>query len=120
MKSGNSIQLPLKTGLSLEDVERVEVVFGQRGKIILIKAGEDVELGDGFVTVQLMDEETYLFEPGRYIPVDITIQYEDGVTLTDCTMYKRFDGTVRSQDVDTVQIELDISSTLDEINGEVV
>lgn len=125
MNRGNSIPLRLKTRLSIENIDRIEVVFGQRGKIVLVKTDDDVTTQDygalgKFIIINLTEEESYLFEPGRYIPVDITITYTNGTTLTDTVTYKCFNGTVKSNGVDAVQIELDISDTIDRINGEVV
>lgn len=96
MKQGNTILNQIKTGYDLRDANKVEIAFGQKGKIILVKTGDDVIVNEDDVRFVLTKEELALFEPGRYIPIDITAYYDEGTQITSNVMYRPFDGTVQS------------------------
>ena len=46
MKKSNTILIPIKTSRDLRDADRVEVVFSQAGKVLLIKTGDSVLVND--------------------------------------------------------------------------
>lgn len=119
MKKGNTIVAAIETDLDLTNANRISVTFSQGGKIKLIKSGSQVETGDHEVYVNILEEETYLFESGRFIPVEIEAFYDQG-SATSNAMYRGFDGTIKSQNADVLKIEWDIAEELDRINGEVV
>lgn len=119
MKKGNTIIVSIDTDLDLTNANKVVATFSQAGKILLIKTGDQVEVDDKTVSIYIEEEETYLFEAGRFVPVEIEAFFDRG-SVTSNTMYRGFDGTVKSQNTDVVKVELDISDMIDRINGEVI
>lgn len=119
MKKGNEIIATIDTDLDLTNANSVSVSFSQKGKVRLIKSGSQVEVDGGVVYVHIAEEETYLFESGRFIPVEVEAVYDQG-SATSSSMFRGFDGTIKSNNVDEVKVYWDISDMIDRINGEVV
>lgn len=119
MKKGNTIVISIDTDLDLTNANRVSVSFSQQGKVKLIKSGSQIEVDGQTVSVHVAEEETYLFESGRYIPVEVEAVYDQG-SATSNSMFRGFDGTIKSNNKDVVKISWDISDMIDRINGEVV
>ena len=95
MKKGNTILIPIKTSRDMRDAERVEVVFSQAGKVLLIKSGDSVLVNEDNVQIVMSKNETSMFEPGRYVPAEIRAYYDEDTMLTSNVMYRPFDGTLK-------------------------
>ena len=100
MKRGNTIVRTIKTVFDLRDANNVEVKFSQKGRVVLTKTGDQVLVGENSVQIVLSQEETLLFEPGRFIPVEINGYYDEGTKLTSNVMYRPFDGTLKGDNMD--------------------
>ena len=100
MKRGNTIVRTIKTVFDLRDANNVEVKFSQKGRVVLTKTGDQVLVGENSVQIIMSQEETFLFEPGRYVPVEINGYYDEGTKLTSNVMYRPFDGTLKGDNMD--------------------
>ncbi len=100
MKRGNTIARTIKTAFDLRDANNVEVKFSQKGRAVLTKTGDQVLVGENSVQIIMSQEETLLFEPGRYVPVEINGYYDEGTKLTSNVMYRPFDGTLKGDNMD--------------------
>lgn len=96
-KKGNTVLRRIKTNYDLRDANKIEVIFGQKGRFLLVKSGDDVTAEEDAVLVLMKPADTVLFEPGRLVPVEITAYYDEGTQITSNAMYRPFDGTMKGE-----------------------
>lgn len=82
--------ITISTSFDMTGADLVEVIFSQKGKTIVDKKGNDVVVNDSSVMVALPNTEIVLFEPGRYVPIEVRAFYEDGTMLKSNVMYRPF------------------------------
>ncbi len=100
MKNSDTILARIKTRRDLRGANRIEVRFGQKGRLRLSKTGDSVAAEEDAVIVVLTSSETAIFEPGRFVPVEVIAYYDDGTKITSNAMYRPFDGTMQRDDAD--------------------
>ena len=82
--------ITISTSFDMTGADLVEVIFSQKGKTIVDKKGNDVVVNDSSVQVALSNTEIALFEPGRYVPIEVRAFYDDGTLLRSNVMYRPF------------------------------
>lgn len=87
------IKLNLKSNIDLRQAETVTVVFYKDDKELLTKAGEDLTIKQSRVELYLSADELALWEPGRYIGIDVNAVYANGDELESNYVYRSFDPT---------------------------
>lgn len=92
--------ITISTSFDMTGADKVEVIFNQAGKKLLVKTGDEISVSNNSVQVVLSDSETGLFEPGRYVSVNVRASYDGGTTLRSYVMYRPLnDMTDTSRDV---------------------
>lgn len=122
----DTIKIKLKPGFDLTDAEKAEAVFSQYGSVFLLKSGDDITFEGSKVVIALTPQDITLFEDGRYVPVEITVFFEDGKEATATVLYRYVNATRKerrqheggsgSGDCDCE----DLSWLVDKINGEII
>ena len=87
------IKLHLKSNIDLRQAETVTVAFYKDDKILLTKTGEDLDIKQSRVDLELSADDIALWEPGRYIGIDVKAFYADGSDLESNYVYRSFDVT---------------------------
>ena len=76
----HEFELPHPEGLknSEELVEDLRVIYGQKGKGIVIKKMTDCDISGRIVTVALSQEETLQFSPRSLVNIEIKVKLNGG------------------------------------------
>ena len=82
--------ITISTSFDMRGANLVQVMFSQEGKKLVTKQGDDVIVNEGNVQVGLNNLEIALFEPGRYVPVEVRAYYDEGTMLKSKVMYRPF------------------------------
>lgn len=87
------IKLHLKSNIDLRQAETVTVAFYKDEKILLTKTGDSLDIKQSRVDLELYADDIALWEPGRYIGIDVKATYTDGSELESNYVYRSFDVT---------------------------
>lgn len=66
--------------IDLQDAVVIYITYKQNNKTILEKTKEDIEFGDGYISVELTQEETLEFKE-RPISIQIRARFADGKAI---------------------------------------
>ena len=92
--------ITISTSFDMSLADKVEVIFTQAGKKLLVKTGDEISVSSNSVQVVLSESETGLFEPGRYVSANVRASFDEGTTLKSYVMYRPLnDMTDTSRDV---------------------
>lgn len=98
--------ITISTSFNMSDADNVEVIFTQAGDNMLVKSGDEIAIEGNSVQIVLSEREVDLFEPGRYISINVEAYYDQGTTVKSYVMYRTLnDITDTSRDT-----EMDSSS----------
>ena len=61
-----------------ELIENIRIVYGQNKKAVVTKTEYDCVVKEGKISVDLIQEETFLFSPRRTVEIEIRIKFKDG------------------------------------------
>ena len=62
----------------LDLIEDLRVVYGQKGKAIFTKFASECQLAEGKFSVDLIQEETFLFSPNKRLEIEVRIKLKNG------------------------------------------
>lgn len=67
--------------IDLSSADAIYITYQQANETVLEKTIEDITFGEGFVSVQLTQEETLLFSPDRKVTIQIRAKFPDGSAI---------------------------------------
>jgi hypothetical protein len=73
----HTFEVPLDTSL----IKTVKITYSQRDVEVLVKRTEDCTLGDGTISTKLSQEDTFLFEGGTLVTIQLRILTVSGDAL---------------------------------------
>ena len=62
-------------------IKELKITYSQKDKEIFAKRKEDCIIEDGKITTSLSQEETFMFEPDKFVSIQIRILMDDGAVL---------------------------------------
>lgn len=65
----------------IQGVKRFRVCYAQNGRIVLKKTGDGPLVSDNKITVDLTQEDTFMFEPDAIVRIQIRILTEDDKSI---------------------------------------
>lgn len=84
-----------------ELIEDIRVVYGQGGKAIFTKSGYQCTFSEGKLSVDLIQEETFLFSPLKKLEIEIRIKLTNGkVVRTEEPIVLRVIDTMSNEVID--------------------
>ncbi len=69
--------LPFETNV----ISKIKVTYAQNGRVILEKGNEECEFNENTVTLKLSQEDTFLFECGKNVEIQVRILTAGGDAL---------------------------------------
>ena len=62
-------------------IDDIRITYGQRNKALFTKTIEDCEIVGDKIFVSLIQEETFLFAPGKQVQVELRTKLTDGSVI---------------------------------------
>ena len=63
-------------------LKEVKIIYSQNDREVLTKRLKDCVLGEGTITTSLTQEETFLFESGKFVSIQVRVLTDRGDALT--------------------------------------
>lgn len=54
-------------------IAKARVIYAQDETVVLTKSGSDITVTDNMISVRLTQEDTFKFEPGKYVDIQIRV-----------------------------------------------
>lgn len=67
-------------------IKELKITYSQKDREIFAKRKEDCIIEEGKITTTLSQEETFMFEPDKFVTIQIRVLMDDGVALTSKLM----------------------------------
>ena len=64
-----------------KNVDDIRITYGQRGKALFTKTKSECKIVNEKIFVSLIQEETFLFVPGRQVEVELRVRTIDGQVI---------------------------------------
>lgn len=80
-----------------EFVSDLRITYVQNKKDIIIKEMKDIDFIDNEISLTFTQEETYQFEAGKEVQVQIKIKTTDGLVLNSDIMIMRVDASLDNE-----------------------
>lgn len=84
-----------------EIIKDLRIIYGQNKKALFVKTAEECYFGEGVVSVKLTQEETFLFNPGKKLYIEIRVRLiNDEIVSTEDPIILRVLDTMDEEVID--------------------